>query len=294
VSAPGRPLLPWSFRNRTEDLTVRPLEPADVAALRLPWQSRFSPASLTAFLERRPGYGWIAPGSGEFLLAEPWRRRDDIAGILEIHARRGRPALLARAAADLAATGARALLLPDGEWTAAPRVYEEQGFARVERVVYFQLLGLGVTPQVTRPLPPLEFAPLTPHHLATIVRLDHAAFPWLWWNAEAEFRSYYGQAGVQVWLGWMAGAPVAYAGFTTLDRWGHLDRLAVDPAAQGRSYGAAMLAFALARMAALNVNRVTLSTQETNTQSQRLYRGFGFRQTTERFDIYCKWLARPQ
>jgi hypothetical protein len=71
VSAPGRPLLPWSFRNRTEDLTVRPLEPADVAALRLPWQSRFSPASLTAFLERRPGYGWIAPGSGEFLLAEP-------------------------------------------------------------------------------------------------------------------------------------------------------------------------------------------------------------------------------
>jgi ribosomal protein S18 acetylase RimI-like enzyme len=51
-----------------------------------------------------------------------------------------------------------------------------------------------------------------------------------------------------------------------------------------------MLNFALHRMAAAGANRVTLSTQETNTQSQRLYRGFGFRQTTEAYDIYGHWL----
>ena len=91
---------------------------------------------------------------------------------------------------------------------------------------------------------------------------------------------------VQIWLGRTAGVPVAYAGFTILDQWGHLDRLAVDPAWHGRGYGAAMLAWALGRMAAAGVTRVTLSTQETNEQSQRLYRGFGFRQTAEVYTIY--------
>ena len=95
---------------------------------------------------------------------------------------------------------------------------------------------------------------------------------------------------MQVWLGWADGVPVVYAGFTILERWAHLDRLAVDPAWHSRGYGAGMLNFALHRMAAAGANRVTLSTQETNTQSQRLYRGFGFRQTTEAYDIYGHWL----
>ena len=176
--------------------------------------------------------------------------------------------------------GVRMLLLPEGDWATHARVYTEQGFTRLERVIYYQLLGLEGGPVVTRPLPPLEFAPLTAPHLDAILAVDHAAFPWLWWNAEAEFRVYHAQAGVQVWLGAADGVPVAYAGFTMLERWAHLDRLAVDPAWHGHGYGAAMLSFALRRMAAAGANRVTLSTQETNTQSQRLYRGFGFRQTT--------------
>jgi ribosomal-protein-alanine N-acetyltransferase len=285
-----RTRLPWNFRSRCDAEPVRALAPPDVAGVRLPWTSRFSPTSLAAHLTRHPGYGWVIPTTGEYLIAEPWRRRDEIGGVLEINARQGRGALLAQAAADLRDAGVRMLLLPEGDWATHARVYTEQGFARLERVIYYQLLGLEGGPVVTRPLPPLEFAPLTAPHLDAVLAVDHAAFPWLWWNSEAEFRVYYAQAGVQVWLGWADGVPVVYAGFTILERWAHLDRLAVDPAWHSRGYGAGMLNFALHRMAAAGANRVTLSTQETNTQSQRLYRGFGFRQTTEAYDIYGHWL----
>jgi ribosomal-protein-alanine N-acetyltransferase len=285
-----RTRLPWNFRSRSDAEPVRALAPPDVAGVRLPWTSRFSPTSLAAHLTRHPGYGWVIPTTGEYLIAEPWRRRDEIGGVLEINARQGRGALLAQAAADLRDAGVRMLLLPEGDWATHARVYTEQGFARLERVIYYQLLGLEGGPVVTRPLPPLEFAPLTAPHLDAVLAVDHAAFPWLWWNSEAEFRVYYAQAGVQVWLGWADGVPVVYAGFTILERWAHLDRLAVDPAWHSRGYGAGMLNFALHRMAAAGANRVTLSPQETNTQSQRLYRGFGFRQTTEAYDIYGHWL----
>lgn len=289
---PQRPSLPWLLRPPPEEpaTSIRPLVPADVPALRLPWSSRFNPASLAAHVTRYPDQAWVHPDSGDYLVAEPWRRRDEIAGVVEIHARRARGALLDRAAADLGAAGQRVLLLPEGEAAGPGRVAAAHGFQRLERVVYFQLQGLGGMPVVTRPLPPLDFTPLTDRTLETVLAVDHASFPWLWWNSAAEFQAYRHLAGVQVWIGWAAGVAVAYAGTTQLDRWGHLDRLGVDPAWHGRGYGAAMLAFALGRLGALGVTRVTLSTQETNTQSQRLYTGFGFRQTTEVYDIYGRWL----
>ncbi len=289
MSHPQRLRLPWTH-STTDVADVRPLTGDDVGRLRLGWQSRFTATSLTAHLRRYPDAGWWLPSSGEYAVGEPWRRRDEIVGLLEIGARgAGRAALLTTAAASARAAGRRLLILPEADWSphSAPG---DAGFAPLERVVYYQLSGLTGPPAPTRPLPPLEFAPLTGHNLATVLALDHAAFPWLWWNSEAEVRAYSGYAGVQLWLGWTAGVPVAYAGFTTLDRWGHLDRLATDPAWQGRGYGAAMLVYALGRMAALGVARVTLSTQATNTGSQRLYAGFGFRRTQEVYDIYGQWL----
>ncbi len=286
----GRSLLPWGARLRGGDApAVRPLTSADVPALRLPWDSRFTPKRLASHLARHPNLGWVIPASGEYIVAEPWRHRQEITGLLEVHARSGRGALLARAADDMRDAGARLVLLPDGEWPVAPRLYAEQGFARLERVVHYQLLA-GPT-AVTRPLPPLEFSPLTLPHLPTLLALDHASFPWLWWNSEEEIASYNSLDGVEIWLGWAAGVPVAYSGTTMIDRWGHLDRIAVDPARHGRGYGAAMLAFVLNHLWAAGINRVTLSTQSDNLRSQRLYQGFGFRLTSEVSDIFGKRLG---
>jgi ribosomal protein S18 acetylase RimI-like enzyme len=86
------------------------------------------------------------------------------------------------------------------------------------------------------------------------------------------------------------GRPVAYAGFTTQGAWGHLDRIAVDPATQGSSFGAAILAHALGLMQRLGVGRVTLSTQNDNYQAHRLYEGFGFQQTSNSQVIVGRWL----
>ena len=136
----------------------------------------------------------------------------------------------------------------------------------------------------------MTFAPVGWANLGTTLEIDHAAFPWMWWNSEPEFTFYLGVPGVQAIVGLSAGRQVAYAGFTTQGTWGHLDRIAVDPAAQGGSYGAAILAHALRAMSRLGVTRVTLSTQNDNYQAHRLYEGFGFQQTNNSQLIIGRWL----
>jgi ribosomal protein S18 acetylase RimI-like enzyme len=184
-------------------------------------------------------------------------------------------------------------LLTDEEWTTHSRFYQTFGFQRLERIVYYQLLGLRLPLPIRQPLPSLQFVPVGAATLPIAVDIDHHSFPWLWWNSRDEFEVYLHTPGVRVVLGLHEGAAVGYAGFTVTRDWGHLDRLAVAEQAQGRGWGAALLAYALEQMAQVGVYRVTLSTQETNDQSQGLYRGFGFRQTHEAHNIYGRWLSDP-
>jgi ribosomal protein S18 acetylase RimI-like enzyme len=293
--------LPWPFGRREDapatpsapDVPVTALSPTQAQALRLPWSSRFTPEGLARYVGRAPGWAWTVPGTGEYLVAEGWRHRDDLGMVLEAQARRYRAALVNGALADLRARGVRCLLLTDEEWTAHGRIYQSLGFARLERIVYYQLLGLHLPLPIRRPLPRLTFVPVDAVTLPDAVEIDHRSFPWLWWNSRAEFETYLHTPGVRVALGLHEGEPVGYAGFTITRDWGHLDRLAVTERAQGRGWGAALLAYALEEMARVGVYRVTLSTQETNTASQRLYRGFGFRQTHEAHNIYGRWLSDP-
>ena len=293
--------LPWPF-GRREDAPAAPpapstpvaaLSPAQARALRLPWSSRFTPEGLARYVSRAPGWAWTVPGTGEYLVAEGWRHRDDLGMVLEAHARRYRTELVNAALDDLRARGVRCLLLTDEEWATQGRMYQSLGFGRLERIVYYQLLGLRLPLAIRRPLPRLTFVPVDAATLPVAVEIDHHSFPWLWWNSRAEFEVYLHTPGVRVVLGLAEGAPVGYAGFTVTRDWGHLDRLAVTAQAQGRGWGAALLAYALEQMAHLGVYRVTLSTQETNHSSQRLYRGFGFRQTHEAHNIYGRWLSDP-
>ena len=145
-----------------------------------------------------------------------------------------------------------------------------------------------------RPLPSLTLARVDGTDLGPVLEVDHRSFPWLWRNSAEEFAGYIAAPGVEVLIGRADGAAVGYAGFTINRNWGHLDRLGVVEGAQGRGWGAALLAEALTRMAARGVTRVTLSTQETNVQSQRLYRGFGFRRTSDFHLIYGRWLGEPR
>lgn len=274
------------------DRTVEPIRPQDSSAIRLSWSSRFSSARLSRHVARLPSYNWWNPQTGEYLIAEPWRHREEIAAVLEVSGRRSRAALVRRLTAELPVIGVDLVLLSENEWHSHTRLYRELEFGELEKIVYYQLAGLESGPRTRRPLPELQFVPLGRANLAAVIQIDHVAFPWLWWNSEGEFTFYMGVPGVQAWVGISAGRPVGYAGFTTQGNWGHLDRIAVDPAAQGSSFGAAILAFTLGSMHRQGVTRVTLSTQSDNYQAHRLYEGFGFQQTSNSQTIVGRWL-RP-
>jgi len=126
------------------------------------------------------------------------------------------------------------------------------------------------------------------------LKIDHAAFPWVWWNEPPEFLEYSEAPGVEMFIGRLDGRPVACLGITAYLGWGHIDRVAVLPELQGRGLGTDAVRFALRRLAASGAKRVGLSTQKGNIASQRVYERLGFRRAvTNDYRLYGKVLARP-
>jgi ribosomal protein S18 acetylase RimI-like enzyme len=128
--------------------------------------------------------------------------------------------------------------------------------------------------------------------LEALLHVDHAAFPWLWWNTREEFLAYASVPGVELYVGRdSAGEPVAYIGITHFRGWGHLDRIGVVPERQGDGYGLEALRFAVQRLALADATRIGLSTQADNTRSQRLYHRFGFTRTYQNdYNIFGRWV----
>jgi ribosomal protein S18 acetylase RimI-like enzyme len=127
---------------------------------------------------------------------------------------------------------------------------------------------------------------------ATLLAIDHAAFPWLWQNCELEFETYGLTPGVELFLGLLDNQPVSYVGLTSYLGWGHLDRIAVLPELQGQGLGQEGLAFALDRLAMQGSRRVGLSTQRSNVHSQHLYERFGFRRAWGNdYRVYGRYLG---
>lgn len=233
---------------------------------------------------------WV-PKTGEYAVAEPWRRRTDIAQILEVTARKGKPALLAAFMDRLRESGYSLVLMTSDVWYDDPKAYSDLGMELLERIVFFSReLGDPRSIAPTRGLPALDFALLSLAELDTLVLVDHASFPWLWWNSPLEFQNYMRAEGVYVYLARRAGEPIGYASFTMYQGWSHLDRLAVVEKEQGKGYGAAQLVHALRAMETLGAGSVNLSTQENNVQSHRLYKGFGLKRARDVLSLYGRYL----
>ncbi|HEX8599659.1 MAG TPA: GNAT family N-acetyltransferase [Chloroflexia bacterium] len=271
---------------------IEPLTPALVRDLRLPWLSRFNPSLLTHHLQQHPGHALWVPRTGEYVIWEPWRRRADIASVLEITARRGREALLEELVFATGRQDYRLLLCADEVWRDHTKSWLGAGFSQVERIVFFRrdlrdnMAGLDQSafPQVT-----VRRADLS--YMDDLLSVDHDSFPWMWWNSVAEFETYLQMSNVQAYMAYVENLPVGYASFTMYDGWAHLDRLAVAAGMQGRRLGAVQLLHALHRMRDLGAASVALSTQENNTQSHRLYRAFGFKQQSDAMTFYGRQLG---
>jgi len=82
---------------------------------------------------------------------------------------------------------------------------------------------------------------------------------------------------------WVAGSPIA-AVLTLYPREDHLyvENVAVDPAAQGRGLGRALMAFAEQEAARRGLTRMALVTHEVMTENQAIYARLGYTETGRR------------
>lgn len=262
-------------------VAVAPLAEADVPRLRLDDRAKLSERRLAALLRDYPDRSVWIPATGEYAVVGPWRHRPELAVIEALSAFRNEADLLRALAARTRAAGAAALLLLDSHETRRPAFYERHVLEPLEQIQTYELPMVG-RESYANGRDRLRFGLVEAGDaalLARLIALDHEAFPWLWWNSEDEFRAYLAMPEVEVWAGVEGDRLLAYVGLTHFPGWGHLDRIAVAPAAQSAGYGRESMRFAIQRVAAMGARRMALSTQGDNVRSQRLYESMGFRRT---------------
>jgi ribosomal protein S18 acetylase RimI-like enzyme len=282
-----RSRFPWATPVSDVAPEIASLTAEQARRIRLPWLSRFSTETLHAHIRANPNLALWVPATGEYIIAEPWRRRPDIAHIMEAHARRGKEALVRAILSRSEEAGFGLALMSDDVWKDNPKLYASLNFSHIERIVFFQKdLRAFDAGSLLPGLPRVEVLRAGWEHLDLLLTLDHDSFPWLWWNSRPEFEEYMSIKGVSVYIARYNGEPVGYASFTMYSGWSHLDRLAVVTAHQGRRLGATQLAHVLQIMRDQGAASVALSTQQSNTQSHTLYQRFGFRHTREQMNFY--------
>lgn len=284
--------------SHVEDLQLLPggeiavLTPEAVGRLRLPWDVRFSQRELAAVARAVPNLSVWNQNTGEFLIGGPWRHRRDIASIVDISASGGAIDLIDAFCSLAHREGVTLAVASEQVERRRTEFYVHARLQPIEDIVIFELSRVrsrGLRPGT------LTFVQLDMNDdqmVGELTRLDHAAFPWLWWNSDAEFAEYATSPGVRIELAFdTAGRAIAYVGTTRFRSWGHLDRIAVDPAMQGQGLGRMALDYAVSSLAAVGASRVGLSTQARNIRSRALYESYGFRRSTSRdYRVYGRLL----
>ncbi len=284
---------------KKEPVVLEPLRPEDISGLHLSWNSHFNSASLKEHLREFPGLSLRVRNSNDFIIGDHWRRRPEVGQIIETRSRLYRTELVNGLVNAYKKLGYGAVVIGVDEENDNSRFYFSEGFTELEQIVYYEKPNMLLRFDKTSQPDPPNLMPYQPAFLEKLLEVDHQAFPWLWWNSQAEFDYYTRQEGVVIYLAFQNGEngslrPCGYFGFTLYDRWAHLDRLAVLPVFQNQKLGAYLLAYAIEMMAQRGARRVTLSTQETNKQSQRLYEGFSFQKVRSlEYKLVGKWLDLP-
>jgi ribosomal protein S18 acetylase RimI-like enzyme len=266
----------------------QPLTPQVVARHRFDWAHRVDINELDRTVAIYPGRSFWVPYDDELLVVAPWRNRTDIANVAQISAIRRLDDLIDAARSAAFQLGAGAFVMPEWNETRNPRFYERNGLQLLETVISFEMSTESSRPADLNRGDPEQLTTVDSPLLDQILSIDNAAFPWLWRNSRLEFEHYLLSPGVEIWaLRDERKVPVAYVGITSYAGWGHIDRVAVDPARQGQGHGQNSVLFALARLRQLGARRVGLSTQQSNFRSQRLYTRIGFRETRQNdYQIY--------
>ena len=267
--------------NAIPSLEAQQLWPPDVSRLHLDSHPRLTADEADRLLALRPGASVWIPGTGEFILVTPWRHRDELVTVHTFGAFANEDALLKAAMAHARDGGSAGFVVVDINETRRPSFYVRHGLRRIEDIVTYEHRRPSRLASF-KAHAGLEFRRVNLNDtglLHDVLELDHAAFPWFWWNSIDEFRAYLDYPGVEVWAGLRNNNVVAYIGATHYLRWGHLDRIATRPDLQGSGIGRAALSFAAKVMLEQGCRRLALSTQGNNERSRGLYQRSGFVRT---------------
>ncbi len=231
----------------------------------------------------------VHPARGAIHLP-PWRHRREIVSLNEADV----DLRDTRAVDDLvvAASDAGAeLVVFSTAVRAAGEPLSAAGFAPIEEILELERPSDGLIRGDIVPTVAVET------FLNDLVRLDHACFPWLWWNSPEEMARYVQSPDALAWLtGPIDGtlAVDAYIAVTRSGTTGYIDRLAVAPARRGRGLGAALTLHAIDHLARSGARRIALTTQHDNVRAQNLYSRLGFRPNGFRLTIWGRWIGQPR
>ncbi|HQY30403.1 MAG TPA: GNAT family N-acetyltransferase [Thermomicrobiales bacterium] len=255
---------------------IETLDSSNINRLRLGWWSRFGSSEVEATLAAEPGLSVWIPAEHEYLIAGAWRNRTEVTHIVELVAIRNPTELISASVDRARQLGKRLFLAIEANDRRNPAFYERCGLEPLEEVIAYER-SRARTHTAPEPGTFQRVQHLDPVAGAELIAIDHDAFPWLWRNTPIEFQEYLHQHGVEIYLLRHEGEAVAYVGISMYHGWGHIDRVAVMSAAQGRGFGRQLTEFAIHRLTELGANTIGLSTQSRNFRSQALYEKLGFR-----------------
>jgi ribosomal protein S18 acetylase RimI-like enzyme len=257
---------------------IEPLSLDDFRAMRARWQRDLDMDAMERIVRAYPGRSVWSPKSGDVVFVGPWRHRDEISTVVAMRAGGDSRQLLHHAIGQSRERAAKAFVILEWDQIRRPGFYHHLGLQLLDEILPFEI---EARPGPESPVPDSleQFHRFAGPNAAELVEVDHAAFPWLWWNSEREFESYLSIPGVEIWTLRSAGRLAGYVGFTSYGEWGHIDRVAVHPWSQRQGIGRHLVTFAVQRLRSKGASTVGLSTQRGNWRSQRLYHQVGFQRS---------------
>lgn len=174
----------------------------------------------------------------------------------------------------------------------------DDGYRAVDEVITLERSAARIRRPMTasavdpsgRPVERARFRGASADDLDAVAGLDARAFGDPWRYAPATLARELSMASVaRVALD--GDRVIGYATAVVREGGGHINRIAVDPEAQGRGVGKALLADINGQLDLMGANRITLNTQRSNVISQRLYRSSGFKIVGPPLRVYHRPLA---
>jgi ribosomal protein S18 acetylase RimI-like enzyme len=183
---------------------------------------------------------------------------------------------------------------PELTWVAAiplsqwfETLIERSGFSLSHHVVMLSWESKTPLPPVPKTLASIR--PMVNDDLTEVQKIDQAAFPEVWRNSRECLELAFRQAAIAT-VAMVDGNLVGYQISTATPMGGHLARLAVLPAEQGKGVGASLVYNLLTGFIQRGAQSVTVNTQQDNHASLKLYAKAGFHFTGEIYPVYQQHL----